>query len=185
MKTFRGFFLAAAVLLVAASPALAADFDWLKDLNVMAVADPDGFKARLAARFKVGDAEITTVLSNVKRPEDAYMVFRLGEMSHHPFDRVVKEYKSGHGKGWGVMAKRLGIKPGSKEFFALKSGQNFDRDFDRPPKKLKGKDKKGKGGGPEKVKGPDRDKDWGPESGKGPDRDKDGGPERGKGPGRS
>jgi hypothetical protein len=53
------------------------------------------------------------------------MVFRLGEMSRQPAERVMDEYKSGKGKGWGVIAKSLGIKPGSKEFHALKRGQDF------------------------------------------------------------
>jgi hypothetical protein len=31
-------------------------------------------------------------------------------------------YKQSKGKGWGVIAKELGIKPGSPEFHALKRG---------------------------------------------------------------
>jgi hypothetical protein len=122
----RKWFLALSmVLLFASSAAAAQDFAWVNDFNIQAQADPSGFRARLAARFRIGDAQISAVLSNVSSPADAYIVFRLGEISGHPSDRVMREYKSGKGKGWGVIAKNLGIKPGSKEFHALKRSQDL------------------------------------------------------------
>ena len=33
------------------------------------------------------------------------------------------EYRNNKGQGWGVIAKNLGIKPGSDEFHALKAGR--------------------------------------------------------------
>jgi hypothetical protein len=53
------------------------------------------------------------------------MVLRLGEMSSRPTEYVINEYRSGKGKGWGALAKSLGIKPGSKEFHALKGGDDL------------------------------------------------------------
>lgn len=131
----------AMVLLLCSSAAMAGDFDWIKDFNIQAQADPTGFRARLATRFQIGDAQISAVLGNVPDPADAYMVFKLGEMSHHSPERVMQEYKSGKGKGWGVLAKSLGIKPGSKEFHALKKGHDLDG---REQGKDKGKGKKSK-----------------------------------------
>ena len=107
-------------------------------------ADPSGFRVRLGARFRIGDAEINAVLSNVEYPGDAYMVLRLGEMSSRPTDYVIKQYKSDKGKGWGVLAKSLGIKPGSEEFHALKNGHDLYDDNDMSGGKGKGKSK-GKG----------------------------------------
>ena len=71
------------------------------------------------------------------------MVFRLGEMSGKPIEDVITKYKSGKGKGWGSLAKSLGIKPGSAEFHSLKRGEDL---YDPKPKAdNKGKDKsKGK-----------------------------------------
>jgi hypothetical protein len=47
------------------------------------------------------------------------------------------------GQGWGVIAKSLGIKPGSPEFHALKRG---DFVFNGKPREVPGKGKgKGKG----------------------------------------
>ena len=104
---------------------MAGDFDWIKDFNIKAEADPSGFRAKLETRFNIGNAEINTVLSTVDNSADAYIVFRLGEMSGQPTEKIIREYKSGKGKGWGVLAKSLGIKPGSKEFKALKNGEDF------------------------------------------------------------
>jgi hypothetical protein len=112
-------------LLAFASVSVAGDFDWMKDFNIKAEADSSGFKARLSARFKIGNTEINAVLSKVKNSADAYMIFRLGEISGKPTDNVITKYKSGKGKGWGALAKSLGIKPGSAEFHALKRGDDL------------------------------------------------------------
>jgi hypothetical protein len=146
MKARRIMFTGLMVFLLVSSSALAGDFDWLKDLNISAEADPSGFRAQLAARFKIGNAEINTVISNVEKPADAYMVLRLGEMSHQPTDHVITQYRSGKGRGWGVLAKSLGIKPGSKEFHALKRGHDLNGSNDIGMGKGKGNGKgRGKG----------------------------------------
>ena len=136
-------FVVSMALLLVSSTAAAGDFDWIRDFNIQAEADPSGFRARLATRFNIGDAQIEIVLNNVEKPADAYMVLRLGEMSKQPTENVIEKYKSDKGKGWGALAKSIGIKPGSKEFHALKRGHDF---YDEKPKvKSKGKGKsKGK-----------------------------------------
>ncbi len=129
------------VLLAFVSVSVAGDFDWMKDFSIKAEADPSGFKARLSSRFKIGNAEINAVLSNVDNSADAYMILRFGEMSGQPTQNIIRKYKSGKGKGWGVLAKSLGIKPGSKEFKALKNGEEFKEK--RYTDKIKNKEKKG------------------------------------------
>jgi hypothetical protein len=136
----------AALLLLVAFAAEAKDFDWVPEFNIAAQADPSGFRARIAARFRIGDAEIDAVLRDVHDPADAYLVFRFGEMAHRPPAYVVEHYKGGKKKGWGALAKSLGIKPGSPEFHALKSGHDLSDDGWGKAKKGKGKSKdKGKG----------------------------------------
>jgi hypothetical protein len=142
MKFRKMFFLVSIVLLLVSSAAVAGDFDWIKDFNIRAEADPDGFRARLAARFDLGDIQIETVLSNVEKPADAYMVLRLGEMSGKPADHVMGTYKSCKGNGWGAVAKSLGIKPGSKEFHALKNKDDLSNDNNKGSTKKKSKGKK-------------------------------------------
>jgi len=154
MKLQKMLFVVSVVFLLVSSAAVAAagDFDWMRDLNTRAEADLSGFRARLAARFNIGDAQVKVVLSNVESPADAYMVLRFGEMSARPTDYVIERYRAEKGKSWGVLAKSLGIKPGSKEFHALKRGHDID-DYNGKGKD-KGKDKgkcknksKGKGKG--------------------------------------
>lgn len=114
-------FLGVAIVTLVSSAALAGDFDWIDELNVTAVADASGFRAQLVARFKINIADIEAVIRRVEKPADAYMILRLGEMSNQPTNYVIEQYtESGKGKGWGTLAKSLGIKPGSAEFHALK-----------------------------------------------------------------
>ena len=127
---------------VFAPVSIAGDFDWIEDFSIKAEADPSGFKAQLSTRFNIGGAEINAVLSNVDNSADAYIVLRLGEMSGQPTEDVIRNYESGKGQGWGALAKSLGIKPGSEQFKALKSGDDL---YDKSDKGgSKGKDKEGK-----------------------------------------
>jgi len=139
MKMIKVFFVVSIALLLVSATVEAGDFDWIRDFNIQAEANPSGFRARLATRFKIGDAQVKIVLNNIEEPADAYMVLRLREMSNQPIESVIEEYKSGKGKGWGALAKSLGIKPGSKEFRALKRHHDF---YDEKPNgKSKGKSK--------------------------------------------
>jgi len=104
--------------------------EFLRNLSVRAQADPAGFSATLRSQFHVSGAEVEVVLGAVHDPADAFMVFQLGQMSRQRTDAVLSIYQGHAGKGWGVMAQELGIKPGSAEFHALKSG---DLRFGAPP----------------------------------------------------
>ena len=54
------------------------------------------------------------------QPGDVYYACALAYQLHRPCGDVVKQYESNRGQGWGVIAKRMGIKPGSAQFHALK-----------------------------------------------------------------
>jgi hypothetical protein len=146
MKLHKISFMILALLLVLSSAPIvaAADFDWMRDFNIRAEADLSDFKARLAARFKIGGVQVDAVLSNCKKPADAYVVCALGQMAGKPPQYVAERYTTGKDKGWGALAKSLGIKPGSKEFHALKNGNDFYNDNGKDKGKGKGKSK-GKG----------------------------------------
>lgn len=124
-RLLAGFALSLAVALPAL-PVAARDGleDFLSSVNVRAQANMPGFYATVSAQFGVPDAQVKSVLASVGEPSSAFMVFQLGQMSHQPVDRVLQVYRNGRntGKGWGMMAKELGIKPGSREFHALKNG---------------------------------------------------------------
>jgi len=136
-------------LLLPAAGYCGGDLDvFISNLNAEARVDLGAFKARVSTRFGVPTVQVEAVLGNVRSPGDAYMVFRTGQVAGRPHEVVLDEYRANGGKGWGVMAKNLGIKPGSAEFHSLKKGWDD-------------------GGGSGKGKGKDKKKDKGKGKGKG------------------
>jgi hypothetical protein len=112
-----------ALLLSLATGAQAGGLDsFLTSLNVQARADLPGFSAQVSAQFGVPQPRVEGVMRVVKEPADTFMVFQLCQMSGRPHEEVLKVYQTHRRRGWGEMAKALGIKPGSKEFHALKRG---------------------------------------------------------------
>jgi len=62
-------------------------------------------------------------------PGDVYYACSIASVLGRPCRYVVDEWERGHGQGWGALAQRLGIKPGSAEFHRLKKG--FVPTYDR------------------------------------------------------
>lgn len=144
-------FMAAILLLLCFVPAtlFAASLDdFLENINIQARADMNGFSARVSAQFNVPVPTVQAVIQKVSDPADAFMVFQLGQMSGKQPDKVMSVYAPNKKKGWGAIAKELGIKPGSAEFKALKNG---DLSFTGAP--AAADDAPGKGKGKGKGKG--------------------------------
>jgi len=143
--------LAFVVLLLLATPGVATASleSFLSSVDIQARADLPGFAMKVSTQFRVPVPQVEAVLGVVATPADAFMVFQLGHMAHRQPATVTQTYQRHRGKGWGVIAKELGIKPGSPEFHALKSG---DLVFDGVPVESRGESKakgksKGKGKG--------------------------------------
>ena len=118
---------------------------FLSNVNVQARADLPGFSATVSAQFGVPVPQVQAILTRVDTPAEAFMVFQLGQMAHKQPEVVLQTYRTHRGKGWGVIAKELGIKPGSREFHALKNGDLvYGAAPGAAPSKGKGKGK-GKG----------------------------------------
>ena len=81
------------------------------------------FKKDVSTTFNVSESKITnwSVQFGMKAG-DIYFALELARISKKPADEVIKIYSSNKQKGWGAIAKDLGIKPGSPEFHALKGG---------------------------------------------------------------
>jgi hypothetical protein len=116
---------------------------FLHNLNIQARGDMNGFAGRVSAQFGVPEVRVQAVIGTVSAPADAFMVFQLGQMTHRPPESVLRVYKANRGRGWGVIAKSMGIKPGSPEFHALKRG-DFNLSGENGPGRSKGH---GKGNG--------------------------------------
>lgn len=89
-------------------------------------------------------------------PGDVYMACTIASIIGRPCRYVVDEYTRDHAQGWGAIAKRMGIKPGSAEFHRLKQGfvPTYDR-WSRPirldaqlERAFPGRGKPGKGAKP-------------------------------------
>ena len=142
--------IAAVMFLLANSPAFAAGgIDvFLNNLNIQARADMTGFSAKVSAQFGIPLLNVQAAIKVADNPADAFMFFQLGEMSKKPYEEVVQVYQTQKGQGWGVIAKNLGIKPGSPEFHALKNGDLALSGVPGGKSAGSGKDKgKGKGKG--------------------------------------
>ena len=121
-----------------------ADLDgFLGELNSDARDDMISYRARLSAHFNMPIPEVHAIIETVAAPADAFMCLQLRLMTHKPIDVILRTYKKHKGNGWGVIARELGIKPGSEAFHALKNGRfpfGTARD-NNPPGQGRGKGK--------------------------------------------
>ena len=117
----------------------------LKELNEGVQLNLRDFAKNLSRYYHVPEETVDWLLDSVgMTPADAYMATKVSKIANQPVEEVVNEYKANKGKGWGVIAKKLGIKPGSKEFHELKKDDSGLMGSTKGKKKRKGKGKKGK-----------------------------------------
>jgi hypothetical protein len=140
-----------------------ADLDgFLSGLNNSARSDINDYGVRLSVQFGVPQPQVYTLIRSVATPADAFMCLQLGQMLRLPPERILQTYNTNRGRGWGVIAKDLGIKPGSAEFHALKQG-----DF-----ALTGAPGNGKGHGNDNMQGYDQGQGQSQGHGQGKGKDK-------------
>ena len=107
---------------------------YLNDINVQAKADLTLFNKNLTAEFSISSSKITEY-SKIMQPAEIYYSLQIAVIIGKPVETVVTTYKTHKGKGWGVIAKELGIKPGSAEFHKLKEATKGKRAKGKPAKK--------------------------------------------------
>lgn len=117
-------------------------------------------------------------------PADVYMMAELAQLTGKPVGEVATAYSSHRGRGWGVVARSLGIKPGSPQFHQLKRGGTTWVSAPPAGAPVRGMRTPGPRG-PEvhPGKGPGKARDRGPGNGQGKGRGKGPGSGKGKGPG--
>jgi len=94
----------------------------LKRINEEAKGDPDGFIRRLSERHGIAEQEIREAKARHGLDDaDIYMSTVLARHANRRVGDVAAEYKQNQGQGWGVMAQRMGIKPGSAAFKQMKA----------------------------------------------------------------
>ncbi len=94
----------------------------LNSINVQAQANIGSFTADLSVSFGVPQTQIQAWITVEKlQPAELYFALELSRIAAKPAATVFEIYRANKGKGWGAVAKALGIKPGSPEFRALKA----------------------------------------------------------------
>jgi len=93
----------------------------LSNLNVEAGVYVDAFVSELSISYAIPKVQIEDLVYKMRMPfGDVFVSVWLASSMKKPLSVVVKEYEVNKDKGWGVMAKNLGIKPGSDAFHSLK-----------------------------------------------------------------
>ncbi len=92
----------------------------LKDINTKAKNDIETFTKEVANKFGIIKTKVDQMVK-IMTPGDVFMAAQTAEVTKKPIDDVTKAYEANKDKGWGAIAKDLGIKPGSPEFHALKN----------------------------------------------------------------
>lgn len=141
-RKFKGLFLA--VALATAAGVAAQDFvlNWnprtgdawvdtrLTDINQYGSRYRDPFIDEMV-RYQAAPRDLVTDLLINKRwaPGDVYYACAIARVAGRPCREVVNEWENDSGQGWGAIAQRMGIKPGSAQFHALKRGivPTYDR----------------------------------------------------------
>lgn len=96
----------------------------LNQIGASAKLDLPGFSAEVSLQWGLPRAEVQAVIAQGFQPAEVYLIAALAKISGKAPAVVIDVYKKNRSKGWGFVARELGIKPGSKEFKALKDGSS-------------------------------------------------------------
>jgi hypothetical protein len=102
----------------------------LGDINVYTRGNLDGFVDDVVVSFGSPRTVVREyVVERRWAPGDVYYACALAYQLNRPCIDTLRDYDQHRGEGWGVIAKRMGIKPGSPQFHALKGhvGKSHDR----------------------------------------------------------
>ena len=99
----------------------------LSNLNVEAGVHVDAFVSELSISYAIPKVQIEDLVYKMRVPfGDVFVSVWLASSLKKPLSVVVREYDVNKDKGWGVMAKNLGIKPGSDAFHSLKKDSSVE-----------------------------------------------------------
>lgn len=112
----------------------------------------DAFKNDAIEKFNTTKNVVESLLNIHKMdPSDVLMTLEVAQITSKPVETVATSFDKNKSKGWGEIAKEMGIKPGSKEFHALKN--NAKGKSNGMKGKGKGNGNGGNGNGKGKGKG--------------------------------
>lgn len=112
----------------------------LNIVNKEAESDLSTFKKNLSNTYNLTTNTIDGLLK-IMEPAEVFLSAKIAQISNNPIDKVVASYKVNKDKGWGQIAKEMGIKPGSAEFHALKGKEKKGNGNSKSKGNSKGKGK--------------------------------------------
>lgn len=123
----------------------------LVSINVQAKTNLTDIKKDWVQAYNTTTAKIDELMKKGMTAADVFMTLEISKITKKPIDVVYKSYETNKKKGWGAIAKDLGIKPGSAEFHALKGSakknsdkaKNKGNSKSKPQNKPQNKPKKG------------------------------------------
>ncbi len=93
----------------------------LGEINTYGRGDPDYFYDDMYSSYGVPRDYVRDLFVNQRwAPGDIYYACALAQLLDRPCRDIVSDYNRHPGQGWGALAQRMGIKPGSAQFHALK-----------------------------------------------------------------
>lgn len=91
--------------------------------------DPDGWVKTVSLRHAIPEADLRVARDTHRlEPADVFMASALAHLTGRPVLTVAETYRRNEGKGWGVVAREMGIRPGSPQFHELKKGARGSAD---------------------------------------------------------
>ncbi|OYX24567.1 MAG: hypothetical protein B7Z06_08840 [Flavobacteriales bacterium 32-35-8] len=94
----------------------------LNIINTQARKDLSSFRTDMTLSYNVSDKKLDYMGVNLGMvPGEIYLALEISRITRVSLDNVLIVYRKHKSKGWGVIAKQLGIKPGSSEFHQLKN----------------------------------------------------------------
>lgn len=93
--------------------------NFLHEVNEDAKKDVGTFTGMVTSKFSIAKSDIEKLLKDMA-PGDVYMSAEVAKVTAKPVTEVAATYMKNKEKGWGEIAKEMGIKPGSPEFHKLK-----------------------------------------------------------------
>lgn len=113
----------------------------------------EAFKNDAIEKFNTTKSIVENLLNIHKmEPSDVLMTLEIAQITTKPVETVATNFDKNKSKGWGEIAKEMGIKPGSKEFHALKNNAKGKSNGMKGKGKGNSGDDKGKGNGKGKDK---------------------------------
>lgn len=121
--------LALGVLMAPLSLSAEVDFEWRLSLNNRYHSDPYGYRYGLADRFHTPESRVIIILDSVREPADAYMIFRLAELSGRSYDYVLSVYRQNRYASWLEIASLVGVRIDSADFGELRHRHDLRDDY--------------------------------------------------------